>query len=219
MDKLCFKNKSYKNKTARCSWVWVRGGEPFTTLSLQWKRRWGSGVKSRALPVHALLSSLLILLFGDPHLLEGSLEDARKMFKRLWKHFSAFNVVQTWSHFVCPYQRCQDGASYPGAEPALHCSAVCYQLQPHTLQKHAIKDLSKNDEQNVANLKWKDKHCSTSLTKAKDGTDKNIFSDMLALADTHRRGFLGEFSVQSVSEALNERVSTSHHHTAIQTLG
>ena len=35
---------------------------------------------------------------------------------------------------------------------------------------------------------------------------------------TYRRGFLGEFSVQSVCEALNECVSSSHHHTAVQTL-
>lgn len=29
------------------------------------------------------------------------------------------------------------------------------------------------------------------------------------------RGFLGEFSVQSVCEALNKSVSSRHHHTAI----
>lgn len=33
-----------------------------------------------------------------------------------------------------PYKRCQDGASYPGAEPALHRSVVGDQLQPHALQ-------------------------------------------------------------------------------------
>lgn len=38
------------------------------------------------------------------------------------------------------------------------------------------------------------------------------------MGSTHRRGFLGEFSVQSVCEALNECVSSSHDHTAIQTL-
>lgn len=38
------------------------------------------------------------------------------------------------------------------------------------------------------------------------------------MALTHRRGFLGEFSVQPVCEALNERVSSGHHHAAIQTL-
>lgn len=49
----------------------VRG--ELMTLSLLEKV--GLGVESRALPVYTLLSSLLILLFGDPHLLEGSLED------------------------------------------------------------------------------------------------------------------------------------------------
>lgn len=41
--------------------------------------RVGLGIKSRALPIHALLSSLLVLLFGNPHLLEGSLEDGEKV--------------------------------------------------------------------------------------------------------------------------------------------
>lgn len=39
------------------------------------------------------------------------------------------------------------------------------------------------------------------------------------VAQTHRRGLLGEFSVQSVREALNKRVSSGNHHTAVQTLG
>lgn len=38
------------------------------------------------------------------------------------------------------------------------------------------------------------------------------------VAPTHRRGLLGEFSVQSVREALNKRVSSGHHNTAVQTL-
>lgn len=45
-----------------------------------------------------------------------------------------------------------------------------------------------------------------------------IWRKKVALALTYRRGFLGEFSVQSVCEALNECVSSSHHHTAVQTL-
>ena len=40
---------------------------------------WGGGggvfIKSRALPVHTLFPSFLVLLFRDPHLLEGSLEE------------------------------------------------------------------------------------------------------------------------------------------------
>lgn len=31
-----------------------------------------TAIKSRALPVHTLLAPFLVLLFGDPHLLEGS---------------------------------------------------------------------------------------------------------------------------------------------------
>lgn len=38
------------------------------------------------------------------------------------------------------------------------------------------------------------------------------------VAVTHRRGFLGELSVQTVCEALDKRVSSGHHHTAIQAL-
>lgn len=40
----------------------------------------------------------------------------------------------------------------------------------------------------------------------------------VVLSNTHRRGLLGEFSVEAVGEALDQCVSTSHHHTAIQTL-
>lgn len=36
--------------------------------------------------------------------------------------------------------------------------------------------------------------------------------------ESHWRGFLGEFSVQSVRETLDECVSSSHNHAAIQTL-
>lgn len=43
-----------------------------------------------------------------------------------------------------------------------------------------------------------------------------IWDEGVAL--THRRGLLGEFSVQSVREALNKRVSSGHHHAAVQTL-
>lgn len=43
-----------------------------------------------------------------------------------------------------------------------------------------------------------------------------ILSAMFSLS--HRRCLLGEFSVQSVSETLNQRVSSTHHHTAIQAL-
>ena len=39
------------------------------------------GVKSRALPVHTLLSTLLVLLFRNPHLLEGSLENRKHAVK------------------------------------------------------------------------------------------------------------------------------------------
>lgn len=38
------------------------------------------------------------------------------------------------------------------------------------------------------------------------------------MAPTHRWGLLGEFSVQSVREALNKRVSSRYYHTSIQTL-
>lgn len=38
------------------------------------------------------------------------------------------------------------------------------------------------------------------------------------MTESHWRGFLGEFSVQSVRETLDECVSSSHNHAAIQTL-
>lgn len=40
----------------------------------------------------------------------------------------------------------------------------------------------------------------------------------MQLLSTHRRRFLGQFSVEAVSEALNQRVSSRHHNTAVQTL-
>ncbi len=59
---------------------------------------------------------------------------------QLWsRFFKSHQSVLIYSYSivlaaVCPYERRQDGASYPGTEPALHCSVVGYQLQPHALQ-------------------------------------------------------------------------------------
>lgn len=73
------------------------------------------GVESRALPVHALLSSLFILLFGDPHLLERPLEDRAETSlqdnqKNVTKEILTFwHLTKDQHHYilicyVCPYK-------------------------------------------------------------------------------------------------------------------
>lgn len=53
------------------------------------------------------------------------------MMEACWKCCS--NVLQLLA-FACPYEWCQDGASYPGAESALHRGVVGYQLKSHALK-------------------------------------------------------------------------------------
>lgn len=121
----------------------------------------------------------------------------------------SYNTVLT---AVCPYEWRQDGASYPGTEPALHCSVVGDQLQPHALQitHKQVRTLSKK----VCINQYL--YSNQFLLQPKIKMLIWIYEEVLAW--THRRGFLGEFSVQSVCEALDERVSSGHHHTAVQTL-
>lgn len=103
----------------------------------------------------------------------------------------------------------KDGASYPGTEATLHCGVVGNQLQPHTLS------IRKTHQWRGWNTHW---------SGGDFGDSSNVFSNSKGAAGerswggTHWRSFLGEFSVQSVCETLDECVSSRHNHAAVQTL-
>lgn len=127
--------------------------------------------------------------------------------KRLSVNITLLSVtgyVQSCSG-VWTHQWRQDGASNPGTEATLHCRVVGNQLQPHTLSIRKTRQLR------GWNIRWS---CDDFLAKTalKEGAGERSWRA------THWRSFLGQFSVQSVCETLDECVSSCHNHATIQTL-
>lgn len=134
LDKLSIKNNSYK--TSNPPGVPESGVRDEWCMMLSFGQRWWWGKKIRyqikgtscpRIAFHPLRTPVLRSTSA------GTFPGRQKTFF-FFLFADYLQLMFLFLSALCPYEWCQDGASYPGTEPALHCSVVGYQLQPHALQ-------------------------------------------------------------------------------------